>query len=80
MKDIIRTLRQVYRQKYILFNIAALLIYYLAYDYLVQYQQLGLVIITAPIYLVYALLVTASSDYLLILMRCGELSIRLKGP
>lgn len=60
MKDIIRTLRQVYRPKYILFNIAALLIYYLAYDYLVQYQQLGLVIITAPIYLVYALLVTAS--------------------
>jgi hypothetical protein len=59
LTKIIGTLRQVYRPKYIAFNIASLLIYYLVYTYIVDYQQL-LVLVAVPVYLVYALLVTAS--------------------
>ncbi len=54
------TVRRVYTPKYILLNMAAAFVYYFVLIYLISVQQYGAVIITIPLYLFYALAITAS--------------------
>lgn len=54
------TLRMIYRPKYIMLNIAAAFVYYFVLTYLISVQQYGAVIVTIPLYLFYALALTAS--------------------
>ncbi|MCW6160137.1 MAG: hypothetical protein LVQ95_03565 [Candidatus Micrarchaeales archaeon] len=54
------TIGRVYTPKYVLLNIAAAFFYYFVLTYLISAQQYGAVIITIPLYLFYALAITAS--------------------
>ena len=54
------TIRRIYAPKYILLNVAAAIAYYLVLTYLISVQQYGLLLITIPVYLLYALAITAS--------------------
>jgi hypothetical protein len=52
--------KQVYRPKYIILNIAVAVIYYFILVYLIRYQNYGILIITVPAWLIYALVATSS--------------------
>lgn len=60
MNRIINQLISVYRPKYILFNIAAAIVYYFVFITLLSYQQQGITAVSFPYYLIYLLVVTSS--------------------
>jgi hypothetical protein len=60
MHKIYNTFRQIYRPKYIMLNIAILVMYYLIFNALLSLQEGPIPILSMSPYTVYALLVTAS--------------------
>ncbi|MCL4379020.1 MAG: hypothetical protein M1160_01695 [Candidatus Marsarchaeota archaeon] len=55
-----RALARVYRPQYIALNIAVAAVYYLIFTYLIRLQNYGVLLITVPKPLIYALVITAS--------------------
>ncbi len=58
--DIGRALVRVYRPPYIALNVVVAVIYYLIFTYLIRLQNYGVLLITIPKLLIYALVITAS--------------------
>ncbi len=55
-----RAIRSVYDTRYILLNLVILLVYYVAVQKLLSIQQFGIAFVTAPVYLVVALVLSSS--------------------
>ncbi len=54
------SLKLVYKPKYVAINIIAAVVYYLVLTVLIRYQNYGILIITAPAFLIYALVISSS--------------------
>jgi hypothetical protein len=59
----IKSLRDIYKPKYIILNIIIAVAYYFVIRYLLLIQQHGIPITSVPIYLVYALVVSSSVTF-----------------
>lgn len=58
--DATKSIKSIYKPKYILLNIAIAVAYYYLISYLLSLQQRGIPITSVPIYLIYALVATSS--------------------
>ncbi len=59
-RRIASSLKRIYGPKYIFINVAALVIYYYVFNFLIGIQEHGAVIVVLPPYLIYLLLFTSS--------------------
>ena len=60
MYGIVRSLRNIYKLKYVLLNIVIFALYYLVFNEILQLQQLGLAFTPIPAYIVYLMVASAS--------------------
>ncbi len=58
--SVLRAFQLVYKPKYIILNIAVAIIYYFVLVYLIRYQNYGILLISVPKVLIYALVITSS--------------------
>src|SRR5271155_4198302 len=58
--NLTKSLRSIYKPKYIILNIFAAFAYYFLITYILSVQQLGIPIVSVPIYLIYVLAVVSS--------------------
>ena len=58
--NLTKSLKSIYRPKYIIFNIAAAIAYYYLISYLLSVQQQGIPITSVPLYLIYLLSAVSS--------------------
>ncbi len=54
------SLRRIYRPRYLALNIVAAIVYYFAFQFLIKYQNYGILLVNVPAYLEYVLIATAS--------------------
>jgi len=54
------SIRHIYSPRYIALNIAAAVIYYFIFGFLIRYQNYGILLISVPVLLVYAVIASAS--------------------
>jgi hypothetical protein len=58
-----KSLKSIYKPKYIALNIAIAVAYYFVIKYLLSIQQDGIPITTVPVYLIYLLVITSSITF-----------------
>jgi hypothetical protein len=61
--NFVKSLRDIYKPKYIALNIAIAVAYYFVIKYLLSIQQQGIPITSVPVYLVYLLVATSSVTF-----------------
>jgi hypothetical protein len=61
--NFVKSLKSMYKPKYILLNITISVIYYFVIKYLLTIQQDGIPITSVPLYLVYILVITSSITF-----------------
>ena len=59
----IKSLKSIYKPKYMALNVAIAVAYYYVIKYLLSVQQKGIPITSVPLYLIYALVITSSITF-----------------
>ncbi len=60
-RNIITSIKSIYRRPfYIIFNIIIAIVYYFVFDFLIRYQNYGILLIEMPIYLLYLIIISSS--------------------
>ena len=60
-KNIITSIKNIYGKPfYLIFNIIIAIVYYFIFDFLIRYQNYGILLIETPVYLLYLMIISSS--------------------